>query len=141
MRQGSGIKEYNTLRSTSKKCIFFLYIDIYMFLKPKKSDMENGIIIKNVPSKNSYTAETGTKKTLFERYQNNTAIGVNYLIKRKTIFIQFFISKRSASFEKMHFLAEFSSKNASFFLTCFRTRRLCLNNLARVFTIWISDNN
>ena len=34
---------------------------------------------KNGPLKNSYTAETGNWKSLFDRHQNNTAIGVDYL--------------------------------------------------------------
>ena len=38
------------------------------------------------------------EKTFFERYQNNTAIGMDYLTLKKCI--QFFISKPPASFLK-----------------------------------------
>ena len=93
------------------------------FLKPANSELENGI------QKNSkcplkkfiYSGNWKLEKTLSERHQNNTAIGVD--LKKKTIFIQFFISKRPASFKKQFaFLScrgsdpfgECPAKNASF---------------------------
>ena len=41
---------------------FFLHIDIYMFLEPANSEMENALKIQNVNWKYSYTSETGTEK-------------------------------------------------------------------------------
>ena len=52
---------------------FFFIIDIYMFLKPANSDA--GTHIEKITYNGNWTLE----KTIFERYQNHTSIGVNYL--------------------------------------------------------------
>ena len=41
-------------------CIFFLYMDLYMFLKKANSDTENEIEknLRKSPEKNSFTTET-----------------------------------------------------------------------------------
>ena len=53
-----------------------------MFFKPANSDTENGI--KKSPDKNYIKRKL--EKTLFESYQNNMAIGVDYRPHLKTIF-------------------------------------------------------
>ena len=66
------------------------------------------------------------EKTLFERYHNSTALEWITLLKKKKKNIQFFISKRPASFKKnLHFWGflsgrgsdplPFSAKNSFFF--------------------------
>ena len=52
-----------------------------MFLKPANSDKDNGMIkIHKCPLKQIiYSEYWKQKKTLFERYQNNSAIWVDYL--------------------------------------------------------------
>ena len=83
--------------------VFFLHIDIYMFLKP--ADMENGIKKKQkCPlKKNSYTMKTGNWKKHF-------LIGTRILRPqgwitslKKQFLLQFFISKRPASFKNSFF--------------------------------------
>ena len=69
---------------------YFYIIDIYMYLKPVNPDTENDIKkIKKCPLKKSCTAETGKLKKI-----KCTRITPNF---KKNIFIQFFISKYSAS--------------------------------------------
>ena len=52
-----------------------------MFLKPAKSDTENGNkkILKMSPKKIIYSGNWKLEKN-FERYQNNTVIAVDYMI-------------------------------------------------------------
>ena len=50
-----------------------------MFLKPENSDMENGFLKNSKMSPEKNHIQRKLEKTLFERHQNNTAIGVDYL--------------------------------------------------------------
>ena len=105
--------------------IFVLYIDINMFLKPENSDMENGFK-KNVPRKNSYTAETGTWKRHFLKGTRITR-PEGWFTSLKFFCIQFFILKRPTFLNKKNAflsfrgsepptpLADCPAKNASFF--------------------------
>ena len=69
-----------------------------MFLKPANSDTENGILkkFKMSPEKIMYSGNSKTGKVKNKLYQNNTVIGLLPNFKKK--IIQFFISKRPASF-------------------------------------------
>ena len=63
-----------------------------MFLKPGNSDTENGIEneLKNVKNEENHTHSKKLKpeKTLFERYQNNMALGVDYHMQFLTDGVQ-----------------------------------------------------
>ena len=65
---------------------YFLHMDIYTFLKPANSDMENSFLkkFKNVLLKKFiYSGNWKLEKTLFDGHKNNTAIGVDYLTWKK----------------------------------------------------------
>ena len=74
-----------------------------MFLKPANSGKENGLNKNSniTPEFEEKIDKLKLEKRLFERYQNNSAKWVDYLINK--IYIQFLIPKRPA-LKKMNFV-------------------------------------
>ena len=61
-----------------------------MILESANSDTENGFKkIKNIPwKKNIYSGNWKLEGTLFERHQNNKAIGVDYLTLKNNFYFK-----------------------------------------------------